>query len=103
MAAPGLSEGELESFCQRWGIVEMSIFGSAARGELEEDSDLDLLVVFEEDAEWSLFDHVRMEEELSELAGREVDLITRRSVQRSRNWMRRNEILSSSEPVYAEG
>ena len=103
MEVPGLSEGELESFCQRWGIVEMSIFGSAARGELEEDSDLDLLVVFEEGAEWSLFDHVRMEEELSELAGREVDLITRRSVQRSRNWMRRNEILSSSEPVYAEG
>lgn len=103
MRVPGISEDELSEFCERWRIRELSVFGSARRGDLTEDSDIDLLVDFEDDAEWSLFDHVEMEEELSTLIGREVDLITRRSIERSRNWLRRDEILSSSESVYVAG
>lgn len=103
MRVPGISEEELSEFCEKWRIQELSIFGSARLGELQEGSDIDLLVDFEDDAEWSLFDHVEMEEELSTLVGREVDLITRRSIERSPNWLRRDEILSSSESVYVAG
>lgn len=103
MQIPGLSEEELSSFCRRWKIRELQVFGSAQRGELTERSDIDLLVQFEEEADWSLFDHVEMEEELSELVGREVDMITRRSIERSPNWLRRDAILSSSEPIYVAG
>lgn len=100
---PGADADALESFCQRWQIIELRLFGSAQRGEMEDESDIDLLVEFKEGAGWSLFDHARMEDELTELLGRPVDLITRRSVERSRNWLRRDEILSSSEPVYVAG
>jgi predicted nucleotidyltransferase len=43
-----------------------------------------------------------MEEELSSLVGRKVDLVTRRAVERSRNWVRRRTILDTAEPLYAE-
>lgn len=103
MDLSGISQEELDRFCEKWRIRELAVFGSASRGGMTEDSDIDLLVDFHEEADWSLLDHIEMEEELAALIGREVDLVTRRSVERSRNWVRRNEILSTSEPVYAAG
>jgi len=99
----GLNRDELESFCQRWQIRELDVFGSALGDNFDEESDLDLLVSFEAEAEWSLLDHNRMETELEALIGREMDLVTRRSVERSQNWIRRSAILESAEPLYAAG
>ena len=90
----------IAAFCQRWRIRELSLFGSAVRGELREDSDVDLLVTFEEGAGWSLLDHTQMEQELSELLGRRVDLVSRNGIERSRNLVRRQSILESAEPIY---
>jgi predicted nucleotidyltransferase len=89
------------AFCQRWKIKEFAFFGSVLRGEFGADSDIDVLVDFAPDADWSLLDHVRMEEELAEALGRDVDIQTRRAVQRSPNWLRRQSILESAEVVYA--
>jgi len=100
-AAFAWPEVEGEAFCRRWRIAEISVFGSAARGEEREDSDVDLLVRFHPDADWSLLDHVRMEDELAELLGRKVDLLTRRSVEGSHNPVLRDEILESARPLYA--
>jgi predicted nucleotidyltransferase len=47
-------------------------------------------------------DHVRMEEELSEILGRPVDLVSKRGIERSQNWIRRIEILSSARVIHAE-
>jgi predicted nucleotidyltransferase len=91
----------LRDFCSRWQIRELALFGSALREDFGPDSDLDILVTFAESADWSLLDLVRMERELTELAGREVDLVDRRSIARSANWLRRDEILKSAVPVYA--
>ena len=99
----GLSDGELADFCQRWRIVELSLFGSALRADFRADSDIDLLATFAPEAGWSLIDHVAMEQELAALLGREVDLLTRRSVERSDNWIRRRNILESAEVVYESG
>ena len=99
----GLSEGELAVFCQRWRIVELSLFGSALRADFRDDSDIDLLATFAPEAGWSLIDHAAMEQELAALLGREVDLLTRRSVERSDNWIRRRNILESAEVVYESG
>ena len=52
------------------------MFGSALRDDFRPDSDLDLLVRFTQDADWSLRDHVKMEEELSDIVGRNVDLVS---------------------------
>ena len=91
----------LEEFCRRWQIAELRVFGSALRDDFRQDSDLDLLVRFTPDADWSLMDHVAMEEELAGIAGRKVDLVSQRAIERSSNWIRRKAILESAEPYFA--
>ena len=51
-------------FCRRWQVKELAIFGSALGDDFRPDSDVDVLVVFQDDAEWDLFDHMKAEEEL---------------------------------------
>ncbi|OLE56307.1 MAG: nucleotidyltransferase [Cyanobacteria bacterium 13_1_40CM_2_61_4] len=91
---------KVADFCRRWKITEFALFGSVLRDDFRPDSDVDVLVTFAPDAEWSLFDDVDMEEELSAIFGRKVDLVSRRAVERSDNWIRRKAILSTAEPVY---
>lgn len=90
----------LDEFCRRWKIAELRMFGSALREDFRPDSDLDLLVDFAPDSEWTLLDHVAMEEELSGILGRKVDLVSRRSIERSSNWIRRKAILETAEPYF---
>jgi len=91
---------EIERFCRRWKIAELSLFGSALRGDFRPDSDVDLLATFMPEARWSLFDLVRMEEELQEILGRKVDLVERKAVERRENYIRRQSILSRLQPLY---
>jgi uncharacterized protein len=92
---------EIASFCRRWKITELSAFGSVLREDFGPESDVDLLVTFSPDAHWTLFDMARMRDELVRLFGREVDLVTRRGVEASRNPIRREAILTSAEVIYA--
>jgi predicted nucleotidyltransferase len=94
---------QLEALCKQWKIKKVALFGSALRDDFRPDSDVDLLVDFDESANWSLFDHVAMEEDFSESLGRKVDLISRRAVEQSQNPIRRNAILTSAELIYAAG
>ncbi len=92
---------QLSEFCRRWKIAELRVFGSALRDDFRPDSDVDLLVTFAPDADWSLLDHVEMEEDLSVIIGRKVDLVSQRAIERSSNWIRRKAILESAEPYFA--
>jgi predicted nucleotidyltransferase len=87
---------KLRDFCRRWKITEFSLFGSVVREDFGPESDVDVMVRFADDARWSLFDEVHMEDELVEIFGRDVDLLTRRSVERSRNSIRRDSILTTA-------
>jgi predicted nucleotidyltransferase len=91
---------QIADFCQRWKITEFALFGSVLRDDFRPDSDIDVLVTFAPDAEWSLFDHMHAEEELSQLLGRDVDLVSRRAVEESRNYIRRKAILRSARTIY---
>lgn len=91
----------LDGFCRRWNIVELRVFGSALREDFRPGSDLDLLVRFAPDADWSLLDHVPMEEELAGIVGRKEDLVSQRAIERSSNWVRRKAILESAEAYFA--
>jgi len=93
----------IAAFCRKWKVTEFSLFGSVLRDDFTPDSDVDVLVQFAEDARWGLFDLCRMEDELREIFGRDVDLITRRSVEQSPNWIRRKHILESLETVHVAG
>lgn len=92
---------EIEKFCQKWQIAELSLFGSVLREDFGPQSDVDVLVTFAPEAKHGLFALVRMQEELKEIFGRNVDLISRRGVEASRNYIRRKAILDSAEIVYA--
>ena len=90
-------------FCRKWQVVELSLFGSVLREDFGPDSDVDVLVRFAPDARVGLFDLARMEEELERVFGRSVDLVSRRGVEASRNYLRRRQILDSSEAIYVQG
>lgn len=66
------SRPELDQF----HVESLSVFGSVARGEASDDSDVDVLVEFEPEAVVGMFEFVRLQRYLSELLGRRVDLAT---------------------------
>jgi predicted nucleotidyltransferase len=68
-----VSQGCLAAICCRYRVRELSVFGSAARGDMRPGSDVDILVEFEPGTQPGL-GFFRLEEELSELFGRRVDL-----------------------------
>lgn len=100
-AKVAIPEESLREFCRRWRITELALFGSALREDFRDDSDIDLLVRFAPDAGTTLFDMVRMEDELRVIFGRDVDLVSRRGIEASRNAIRRRAILESAKVIYA--
>lgn len=97
-----IPHNEIADFCQRWQIVELSLFGSALRDDFHTDSDVDVLVTFAEDVRWTLFDHVTMQDELRDLFGRKVDLVSRSGIENSQNTLRKRAILDTAQTVYAQ-
>ena len=87
---------QLAEFCRRNHVRKLSLFGSALRGQLQPDSDIDLLVEFEPDRTPGLFTIVRMEMELSEVLGRKVDVRTAEDLSQ----YFRDEVLGNAEVQY---
>jgi predicted nucleotidyltransferase len=98
-----ISQEQIADFCLHWQISELALFGSVLRDDFGPESDLDILVTFAPGAEWGLLDHVKIEQELASLLGCKVDLLTKRAVERSPNWILRREILSTAEVIYGTG
>ena len=97
----GVDASIIADFCRRWKIKQLAVFGSAAVGALQPDSDIDLLVTFAPDADWTMFDHYRMENELTELFARDVDLVNVRALEENPNRIYHQQILNSAKIVYA--
>jgi hypothetical protein len=89
---------KLAEFCKRNHIRKLSIFGSALRENLGPDSDIDLLVEFDPDNMPGLIRLAGMENELSEILGRKVDIRTAQDLSR----YFRQDVIKSSEVQYAE-
>jgi|SRR5580700_3886885 predicted nucleotidyltransferase len=89
----------LTPFCRRHGVARLEAFGSLARGETHRGSDIDLLVTFQPDVHlgWDFFE---LHQEIEDLLGRKVDLLTRRSVEQDENDIRRRSILQSTCEIY---
>jgi len=71
-----ISKAELETFCRRNHITRMSLFGSALHDELKPDSDIDILIEFDQNHMPGLMDIAGMEIELTDKLGKKVDLRT---------------------------
>jgi hypothetical protein len=93
-----ISKKRLDDFCRKLKVAELSAFGSVVRDDFRPDSDVDLLVRFPSDTQWSLYDWTDMIGELREFLGHKVDLL---SLQALRNPFRRREILKAREILYA--
>ena len=91
---------QIAEFCRRWKISEFALFGSILRDDFRQDSDVDCLVTFASKTHWTLFDMARMQDELKDIFGREVHLVSRRGLESSRNYLRRQASLSSAEVVH---
>ena len=91
---------KIQQFCSRWKIAQLALFGSVLRDDFGPSSDIDVLVAFLPEALWSLFDLADMETELSGILGRHVDLVTKKGIEQSRNAIRRNQILKSTQVIY---
>jgi predicted nucleotidyltransferase len=93
-----LTPRKISSFCRRWKVSELALFGSVLRADFRPNSDIDLMVTFMPEAAWSLFDLIQMQEELEELFGRPVDLVERDTI---RNPFRKRTILGNLQVIYA--
>jgi predicted nucleotidyltransferase len=87
----------LAEVCRRYSVKELSLFGSAVRGEMRAESDVDIMVEFEPGARVGLIKFESLAEELEVLAGRRVDLVTRRGL---KPWIR-PEALKDARVIYA--
>jgi uncharacterized protein len=88
---------EIAALCRRYRVRELALFGSALRPDFRPDSDLDLLVEFEPDAEIGFMELARMQRELAQLVGRSVDLVPKGGLRP----VIRDEVLSSARVLYA--
>ncbi len=96
-----IPKDEIAKFCRRNHIRRLALFGSVLRDDFTPESDVDVIVDFEPDQTPGL-GFITMQDELSEILGRKVDMHTFRGVESSRNWLLREEILSSAEVQYEQ-
>lgn len=96
----GLSNQELATFCQQWGITKIALFGSILRDDFRADSDIDLLITFAPNTRQGLLTLAKIKHELESRLNRSIDLVPEASIQMSDNWIRKREILSSAQTIY---
>ena len=91
---------KIEAFCPKWNIIRFELFGSILRDDFDSNrSDVDVLVTFASGATPGL-EYFSAEEELARILGRPVEITTRRTVEQSDNWIRREAILAEAQTVY---
>jgi predicted nucleotidyltransferase len=87
---------QIEALCRKYGIAELSVFGSVARGDDRPDSDVDFLYVSDPERQtgWEFYDII---DELSELLGRKVDVVPKNYL----HWVIRDRVLADARILYA--
>jgi uncharacterized protein len=95
-----IDQMKIAAFCQKWQITELALFGSVLREDFRPESDVDVLVTFEDPKNLRLRDLLAMEDELGLILGHEIDLIEKDCIVRSENYIRRRHILNSAQSVY---
>jgi predicted nucleotidyltransferase len=92
-----VSADRLAALCREFGVVELSVFGSALRADFGPQSDVDLLVAFAPGLPVGLFHILRLQQQLAALIGRPVDLVPKAGLKP----LIREQVLSSARQLYA--
>ena len=95
-----IPQKEIDSLCRKYNFKELSIFGLFLRDDFNEKSDIDLLYTFHDNNKYGLFDIIRIKKELENIFGRNVDFVSRKAVERSRNIYRKKAILKNTKVIY---
>ena len=95
-----LPMAQIKDLCDRWHIAEFAVFGSVLRDDFHPTSDIDVLITFDSNARKGLLTLARIKHELEDLLDRNVDIVTRKSVEQSPNETRKNTILQSAQVLY---
>lgn len=98
----GVKLEQIYILCQQWGIIELALFGSILRDDFNPTSDVDFLVTFQPENNISLLDLETLEEQLEKLLNRSVDIVTKKAIEKSDNWIRRRNILENAEVIYVK-
>jgi predicted nucleotidyltransferase len=93
-----LPMNEIAALCREYHVQELSVFGSALRDDFREDSDLDLLVLFDPDAGIGFLELAALQRKLAGVIGRPVDLVSKRGL----NPVIRQEVLDSAMVIYGQ-
>ncbi len=97
-----LETEKIKQICQQWQIEELALFGSVLREDFNPTSDIDVLVSFAESAQITFFDLDTIEQQLSKLFNRSVDVVTKRAIEQSHNWIRKKNILENAQIIYEQ-
>lgn len=96
------NQNKLDKLCKETQIIELALFGSVLRNDFNDNSDIDLLVSFAEDAKITFFDLDNIEYQFSLLFDRPVDIVTKKAIENSHNWIRKHNILDQSQVIYEQ-
>jgi len=93
-----IDKKSVEAIARKWKIKELAVFGSVLGDNFNEESDVDILIQFESETRYNLFDFVDLKDELEGIFGRSVDLVEKSGI---RNPFLRKEILQTARTIYA--
>lgn len=95
-----LPMAQIKDLCDRWQITEFALFGSILRDDFQPTSDIDVLITFAPNARKGLLTLAQIKHELEDLLGRDVDILTKKSIEQSYNADRSRHILNSVQVLY---
>jgi len=87
----------LDSFCKKYQVLELSVFGSIVKGQFTQSSDIDMLVEFQPNAKIGFMALSRMQRELSEILHNKVDLVPKNGLKQKI----KKSVLSEAKILYA--
>ena len=96
-----IPEETIRAFCKKWQIRSFCFYGSIMRDDFRPDSDIDVMIEFSPDDRTSSLNMSVGLQEDEALFSRKVDLVERRSIEQSENYIRRKGILSGNLPSSA--
>lgn len=88
---------QVADLCRRYQVRRLALFGSVLRDDFGSDSDVDVLVDFDANAQIGFMSLARMQRELADLLGRPVDLVPKPGLKQ----ILRDQVLASTEEIYA--
>ncbi|MGE3108783.1 MAG: nucleotidyltransferase family protein [Phycisphaerales bacterium] len=93
-----IPDASIRAFCQRWGVGEFSLFGSALGDDFKPGSDVDVMLEFLPGHGFTFENTPVIEAELREIFGRPVDVVEKRLI---RNRFRLASIMANHRVLYA--